>query len=175
MNLSRRDKTRYAPNGFSLIEIITILFIVSLGLVGILSLIIQNIQSQSYNKDNLIAYQLAQEGVELIRAVRDSNWRTASPKPFIIILGPGDYYMDYNDSAPTHYQSGHPEQLVLSQDANGYYYHAVSASNSAGKFSRLIHLANGPDNSVRVTVDVTWTANNHNNSYDLETIIYNWK
>ena len=171
--LTQNRYNRYRA-GFSLVEIVTVLFIVSLGLVGILSLIVQNIQSQSYNKDNLIAYQLAQEGIELIRKVRDSNWRGAK-LPFNIILSPGQYRMDYNDLTPTHYSPGHPEQLILVQDANGFYSHDLAATVNTNGFSRLITIENGDDDSVKVTVRISWGTNNRNYTYDLATILYNWK
>ena len=84
--------------GFTLIEIITVLFVVSLGLIGVLSLIIQNIQSQSINRRSIIAYQLAQEGIELVRKTRDSNW--ANGDIWNKNLVSGSYYMDPLDSIP---------------------------------------------------------------------------
>lgn len=166
--------TTRVKNGFSLIEIITVLFVVSLGLVGLLSLIIQNIQSQSYNKDNLIAYQLAQEGAELVRKVRDSNWRSA-PLPFTIILHSGYYYMDYNDSALQVYNSNNADAAILRQDANGFYTHDLSATTPSSGFSRLITITTGLYGSVDVKVTVSWSANTRNYHYDLETSLYNWK
>ncbi|MFA5184048.1 MAG: hypothetical protein WC456_00815 [Patescibacteria group bacterium] len=159
--------------GFSLVEIITILFIISLGLVGILSLLIQNIQSQGYNKNNLIAYQLAQEGVELIRKVRDSNWRTAN-EPLDELFTAGQYYMDYLDSEPQPY-SGSPAQLVLKQDAAGFYFHDLASTATSSIFSRLIVLQNVSAASVRVIVRVSWEDRERNYAYDLETMLYNWR
>lgn len=167
-------RLRKAKKGFSLIEIITVLFVVSLGLVGLLSLIIQNIQSQSYNKDNLIAYQLAQEGAELVRKVRDSNWRGAR-LPFTTILHSGVYYMDYNDSAVRVYDSNNPNAAILRQDANGFYTHDLGATTPSSGFSRLITITNGPHSSVNIKVTVSWGTNNRNYHYDLETSLYNWK
>ena len=61
-------------SAFTLLEVIVVLAIVSLSLLGTLSLIIQNIQVQGLNRKSLVAYQLAQEGLELIRNTRDANW-----------------------------------------------------------------------------------------------------
>jgi len=171
-------RTTSVKNGFSLVEIITVLFVVSLGLVGILSLIIQNIQSQSYNKDNLIAYQLAQEGVELTRKIRDSNWR-GDRLPLSSILHSGSYYMDYNDSALNVYDSNNPDAAILRQDANGFYTHDLSASTPSSGFSRLITITVYSPSTVNIWVNVkvtvSWSANNRNYHYDLETSLYNWR
>lgn len=164
-------KKNLLKKGFTLVEVITVLFVMSMGLIGVLGLILQNIQSQSYNKGNLIAYQLAQEGIELVRKVRDNNWRNSLP--YDTSLTAGEYYMDYRDNLPTIYSSGHPEELILSQDANNFYIHGAGATTTP--FSRLIKIEPLTDHSMRVTADVTWGDHNRNYSYNLETILYNWR
>jgi len=157
--------------GFSLVEIITVLFIVSLGLVGILGLIVQNIQSQNYNKSNLIAYQLAQEGIELIRKVRDSNWREGLA--YNDKLAPGEYYMDYEDASPDSYISSLPGQLALRQNAANFYVHDTAAATST-PFSRLITIQTIDDHSSRINSRISWAEHNRDYTYDLETILYDW-
>lgn len=159
--------------GFSLVEVITVLFVISLGLVGILSLIIQNIQSQSYNKNNLIAYQLAQEGIELVRKVRDSNWRSNNVS-FAELLSPGQYFISYNDVKLHEYNSSVPAELILKQDVNGFYFHDLTSSDPASGFSRRIILENYLG-GVKVRSLVTWTEHQHSYAYELETILYDWK
>lgn len=156
--------------GFSLVEIIIILFIIAIGLLGVLSLIIQNIQSQSYNKNNLIAYQLAQEGVELIRMVRDSNWRQS--RPYDTGLANGTFIMDYLDSLP-YLSSGVSGEAILRQGANGFYYHGGSATSSG--FSRYITINHENANTLKVVVNVSWQERGRNSYYDLQTLLYNWK
>ena len=164
-------KNNFLKRGFALVEIITVLFIMSLGLIGILSLIVQNIQSQSYNKSNLIAYQLAQEGVELIRKVRDSNWR--ADIDYNDKLAPAQYYMDYADTAPHLHDPDNPEELVLRQDAADFYTHNTAAATTT-PFSRLITIGAIDDNSFRVNARINWSDHNRNYFYDLETILYDW-
>ena len=160
----------YMKKGFSLVEVITILFIVSVGLLGILSLIIQNIQSQTYNKNNLVAYQLAQEGVELIRRVRDTNWE-AGNLSYKTNLDDGSYYMDYLDNVPIPY-GGSAADLLLKFDGNGFYVHGAGTDSG---FSRLITIANIDDYSFSVNVSVTWREANRNAAYDLQAILYDWR
>ena len=156
--------------GFSLVEIIIILFIISIGLLGVLSLIIQNIQSQGYNKNNLVAYQLAQEGVELIRMVRDSNWRQG--EAYDAGLNDGIFFMDYQDSLP-HLSSGVTGEFILHQGLDGFYYHGGTATSSG--FSRQITLKRENANTLKVTVNVGWQERGRDSYYDLQTILYNWK
>jgi type II secretory pathway pseudopilin PulG len=164
-------KNNFLKPGFTIVEVLTVLFIVSLGLVGILSLIVQNIQSQSYNKSNLIAYQLAQEGVELIRQVRDSNWREGLS--YNDKLAAGQYYMDYADTAPHAHSPGSPAELLLKQDSASFYVHNP-ALPMATLFSRLITLQTIDDHSFQVNATISWQERNRNYTYDLETILYDW-
>ena len=166
---------------FSLVEILVVLFIISLGLLGILSLIVQSIQSQDYNKNNLIAYQLSQEGVELIRRVRDSNWASAYDFNYSLAEASGilyEYCMDYKDLTPQ--ASSVPCALRL--DGDGYYTHELLGPKS--DFSRLISVKLlGPEDGIdalsvgqviRVRSEVFWRDRKNNNSYLSEALLYDW-
>jgi Tfp pilus assembly protein PilV len=147
-----------------------VLFVVSLGLIGVLSLIIQNIQGQNLNKNNIVAYQLAQEGVELVRKVRDTNWNTGAVA-WNYNLAVGTYYMDYADELP------HPlsdlTQGILYKDNEGLYVHESGASQST--FNRIIIITSNNSHSMSVLARVTWMDHNKNYTYDLETALFNWR
>lgn len=158
---------------FTLIEIIVVLFIISMGLVGILSLIVQNIQAQDYNRGNLIAYQLSQEGIELIRRVRDTNWRNSvlfyenladgltTPKTFI---------MDYDDNLPVEAS----EAAILRIDDEGFYAHSPDTWE-ASEFSRLIEVELVDSDHLRVISSVFWVDRGRENSYVIEALLYDWR
>jgi len=48
---------------FSIIEIMAVLLIVSLGIIGVSHLAVQSMQAQTINRGSIIGYQLAQEGI----------------------------------------------------------------------------------------------------------------
>jgi len=168
--LKRKNKI---AAGFTLIEVIAVLFVISLGLLGVLSLIIQNIQSQSINKNTLIAYQLAQEGIELIRKTRDTQWNAglAWDAYFPGLSSNADYFMSYSDSAPSEVEA--EDDKILHYDAFGFYNHTEGADDSG--FRRVINLARIDENSLRVAVTVTWSDYARDRSYSLETILYDWQ
>lgn len=60
--------------GESLVEVIMAIFVVAMGSSVAASLIISALQSNAFSRDNLVALNLAVEGVEAVRAVRDANW-----------------------------------------------------------------------------------------------------
>lgn len=172
----KRPKSSRRQAGFSLVEIVVVLFIISLGLVGILSLIIQNIQSQSYNKSQLVANQLAQEGIELIRRVRDVNWRNG--QPYNLNLAEGIYVMDYDDLLPVGAAAAPGQMSRLFFDDNGFYYHQSGASETPVPetgFSRLITIQPLVGSAFIVRSRVSWEERGRNFRYELETILYDWK
>jgi len=60
--------------GFTLIEVVVAIFVLIVGVVGVFTAI-QNITfSSQINSSKLTAAYLAQEGIELVRNKRDSNW-----------------------------------------------------------------------------------------------------
>lgn len=164
------SKTR---NAFSLIEIMIVLFIVSLGLVGILSLIVQSIQSSDYNKKNLIAYQLSQEGIELVRRYRDSNWKKDFDFDYGLDLEVDvkrSFCFDYNDSEPV--LSSKPCDLNL--DDNDFYVHEVVGPSSG--YSRIINIELlNEGEAMRVVSEVFFSDRaDSESSYATETLLYDW-
>lgn len=59
--------------GFTLIETLIALALILMALVGPVSLIIRGIYSFSSSKSKVIAVNLAQEGIELVRLIRENN------------------------------------------------------------------------------------------------------
>jgi prepilin-type N-terminal cleavage/methylation domain-containing protein len=165
------EKNRREKKAFTLIEVITVLLVVSLGMVGVLSLIVQNIQSQILNKDTLIAYQLAQEGMELVRQVRDTNWRNSLD--WRTNLAAGTYRMDYLDSIPNT-ALGRTDG-DLSQDENGMYYSNPGGLLGNKGFSRLIYLEERADEGLLVTINIYWSDHGRDYVYSLESLLYDWR
>lgn len=64
----------FKESGFSLMEIIFAIGIITVGLVSILSLFIYNIKAGVNNKNKLVAIYLANESIEIVRQERDNNW-----------------------------------------------------------------------------------------------------
>ena len=69
-------KTNYYKKrrGDTLLEIIISLFIVALGTASATELVVNATRTNSYSKNTLVALNLAIEGVEAVRNIRDSNW-----------------------------------------------------------------------------------------------------
>lgn len=168
--------------GFSLIEVMAVLFIVMVGMVGVMSLVLQNIQVKEINTNRIIAHQLAQEGVELIRKQRDTNWivcaGTPSPPPdcWLSNIEPGfSYKIDFDDAYPTEVTS--IDQTRLYKEVGGAFdnLYVHSSSSDETPFYRIIKVVTKDSKSVQVIVRVDWQERSEMYSYSAETILYNWK
>lgn len=158
--------------GFSLLEVIIGIFIVSLAMVGILSLIIQNIQVQNINKNDLVAIQLAQEGVELVRRTRDNNWLLAN-WAFLDIADVDAIKSFAIDS------SGITDGVVMGDNNarlmtdTGYYLHAGSELSN---FRRIIETTNDyTASSTIVECKVQWTEKNQTHEQVVSEILHDWR
>jgi len=60
--------------GFTLIEIGMAVAIMAIGVVGIYALVPRITSVASISNNQFIASQLAKEGLEIVRNIRDSNW-----------------------------------------------------------------------------------------------------
>lgn len=66
-------------NGFSLIQVIVSIVILTVSLSATVSLVGTTIQQVTLNKNRITAIYLAQEGLELARNIRDSAWQQNYP------------------------------------------------------------------------------------------------
>lgn len=67
-------KTAKNGAGFTLLEMLLALAVVSVGIMGAFTLSLANLHTARDNYNRILAANLAREGVELVRNIRDSNW-----------------------------------------------------------------------------------------------------
>lgn len=161
--------------GISILEVVVAILIITIGMVGVLSLVIQNIQAQYINKNILIASGLAQEGLELVRNVRDLNWLTPGNTWDQNIVGiPSDrtYTIDYNGNinAPVNSLDDNGAKLYI--DSNGFYTHTATALPT--NFYRLITVVDNT-NYLDVKCTIRWQDGTENHDYTAETYLYDWR
>jgi len=70
----KRQPKPSARRGFSLPEVMVSVGMLATVIVASTSLLIRTSRSNSINANKITAYYLAQEGLELVRNIRDSNW-----------------------------------------------------------------------------------------------------
>lgn len=182
-------KTIKQNKGFSLAELMIVLGILTMGLLGIVSLIFQNMQVENLTKNYLVASMLGQEGIELARNIRDENWvnycswlytgSVTDTACEIIGAGPnmvGTFSLDHRGRTSVNITpnvNGEPgTRLYL--DSAGFYTHVVSPRTTA--FYRLITVTEDTVNDYAlVTSDVMWTGRFGEQHFTINTTLYNWR
>jgi type II secretory pathway pseudopilin PulG len=66
--------TKKSARGSFLADVMVSMGILSLSITGSIGLISQSIQTNAINKNKVIAVNLAREGIEGVRLIRDTNW-----------------------------------------------------------------------------------------------------
>ncbi|MFH1233130.1 MAG: type II secretion system protein [Patescibacteria group bacterium] len=169
----------FKQKGFTIIELMVCVSVISIGLIGVLSLVTQNIQAQSINKNSLIAAQLSQEGIELVRNIRDKNWLTsgyswkhgAGIGTDSDIIQDGSYIIDYLTTINQDVNAIDDDRAKFYLNSNGYYTHTSTASSTV--FSRLISVSDNGD-YVDIKSAVNWKEHGNNHSYVAEVYLYDW-
>lgn len=156
--------------GFTLMEVTVVMAIVTIGMLGVSSLVVQNIQTENVNKNYLVASMLAQEGIELIRNIRDANWLNPGNSWNDGLVLDGNYSID---------QAGiYPGADVITDNeahlfvnAGGYYNHSAGASTP---YYRLIEVDDRTDYLI-ATSTVEWQERGKKQRYIITTNLYNWR
>ncbi|MBI3963480.1 MAG: hypothetical protein HY341_00615 [Candidatus Kerfeldbacteria bacterium] len=76
----RSSITRRPPReGQTLMELIVAIFVILVGIVGTVTLAIMTLTIARESKHRVISANLAREGIDVVREIRDSNWLGATP------------------------------------------------------------------------------------------------
>ena len=182
--LSILNNIKQKLDGFGLIEVTVSIYIISMGLLGLMSLVSQNLKIQNINKNTIIASQLAQEGIELVRNVRDNNWRDEnfSWEKDVFTNGSefSDYIIDYRgrDSIDKDISGIADEKARLrihnSGTYEGFYTHSTTDTTNT-PFFRIIEVDQNDDHTLTVRCVIYWQERDRDHDYLVETKLYNWK
>ncbi len=163
---------KYNQNGFTLLEVMGSMFIVSVGIIGIFSLTTQTISLLDTSSDRLTAAYLVQEGIETVRNIRDSN------------LLKGDSW-DKDISADTSYELDYQSQKFPDNSCNlasGNYLKYSSnsklfncSSGSASRFKREITVDKVSTSTMNIIVRVEWFFKNKTHQLTGQGNLYDWQ
>lgn len=67
-------RKKVVNSGFTILEMLLALSVLSVGIMAAFTLSISNLQTAKNNYQRILAVNLAREGVEIVRNMRDTNW-----------------------------------------------------------------------------------------------------
>ena len=149
---------------FTLIETITAIFILTTGILALSSLISYFISVSSISSQRLVAAYLAQEGIEIVRNLRDTN--LLSGRNWDYGLNNGNWQVDYNSTTLSPYRGD-----FLNLETNGFYGYDPGIQTP---FVRVINLQKD-ENILRIFVRVSWQERGRSHSLTAQANLYNWQ
>lgn len=163
-------------NGFTLIEVIIAVFVLTVGAVGVFSVVNYALSSSNLIASRLIASYLAQEGLEVARNIRDGNWLEKQGNPSLEWndgLPPGDREADYRTG--TNAGEGLPafSNNYLGISPGGFYIRPPG-QESTTQFKRRINIVRPDSTTVEVTVFVTWQERGRTHTVIARDVLRNW-
>lgn len=151
---------------FTLIEVVVAIFLITVGTVGAFTLIQRTIAFTAVSSSQLVASYLSQEGMEIIRNIRDTNYLEGSAWDDGIGLG-ADYRLDYRSLNFPDVTCGN----YLKHNGNFY----VCSSDATGKFQRKITITKPELDKIIVSVTVSWQERARVHQVFTQTELYNWR
>jgi len=178
---------------FTIVEVMISMSIFILVVGGSIVLIQQTLVMISIAKQKLTAYYLAQEGIELVRNIRDTNWLEHKTNPAIpwydgfpvlpFNSNPNDHTLDFDidyDDTMLNSSLGAGGRYLSLNSNNGYSYNANPACTKATQsnctiFVRWVRIGQyGPNGGYLVECHVEWKERRRTQSVVVKEMLYDW-
>lgn len=169
----KSEKLNKNNNGFTLLETIVAVGLIVVGLISALGLITTSLFYVSNIQDRLVAANLAAEGIEVVRNIRDSNWlqNPTDRTKWNLNLSNGDYQIAYNSVPPLSFYND--SNLLQLNSSTGLYNYIAGASTPYKRKVSIVNLSNGYE--MQVISTVTWQRRGVTYSSSAEDYLFNWK
>jgi hypothetical protein len=158
-------------------EVIVAVAIIVTTLIAAIALVNFSVSTIVGGESTIIAVSLAQEGLEIIRSIRDNNWllykrkSDGSPDDWRNGLGLGDpdpkeYRVQYDNLSLLLFSD-----TFLKIDSDGFYQYDVGNNTP---FKRKITIEHIGNNQIKSIIEVTWREKRRSRSIRAEDRLYNW-
>ncbi len=171
--------------GFTLLETIIAIAILSMAILGPLELASRTIGSAVVSQNQITAFYLAQEGIEYVRNVRDNNFLDPSNPPWLDGLnncfGADGCVVDvpnYDQNNPSDSSAacvGECPNLKYDGDTGYFYNHAYGDDTIFRRTVKITENIGENPNEANVESVVYWKGKFKGKSVVLQENIFNWK
>ena len=164
LEICKKFKNQKFTTGFTLLEVLISLTIITVGVVGVFALVQQTVSLLPISEQRLTASYLAQEGVEIVRNLRDANIVKGQVWNLGLTGCGAGCEADYLSSSLTAWNS----RYLLD---NNYFYSYVAGNPTI--YKRKITIASTA-NVLKITIEVSWQERTRPHSVKAREDIYNW-
>lgn len=164
-------------NGFSLIEVLVALAFLTIISLSVIQLLTRSQQAAEIAREDFVATNLAREGLELVRDVRDTNWFSTVDRSLWIDQEMCNAPFTYDAaSLRNHEPVGSQSQSQLYIQTNGEWAH--TPTGEATQYDRIltVNCSEKDNDPAYVTVQsrVTWLNRGQPHDVVLQEKLYNW-
>jgi len=154
---------------FTLVEVLVALSILTTALVPAFVLAGDALKLSTRLRNTLISANLAQEGVEIARAIRDGNWFNGVPFDQGLSSCDAGCTVQFDSDAPV---VGTFMNTPLKLDsATGLYQYSTGANSI---FTRTITVTAAPPSAIKVVSEVSWMERSVPKKTTLEYYLFDW-
>jgi Tfp pilus assembly protein PilV len=152
---------------FTIIEALVAITIFTLGIITLGVAISQNYSLAGQATERFVAIYLAQEGLEIVKNLRNENW--LNQRDWNYNLNPGDYEADYNNNSLSSYSN----RNLRIDTSTGFYNYDTGTPTP---FKRKISISYPASDQMKVTVTVYWPKKGQQGQEQVSVseILYNW-
>jgi Tfp pilus assembly protein PilV len=161
--------------GFSLIGVLFAVIFIAAGSLLMAQLVSRTEHVAGGSEHRFVATQLAGEGIELIRARRDSNWLAGPPTEWTDGICAGDsVYALAVDTDRIEEAANSTEGNVVFTTQAGFFTHAVS-NNLPTLYKRLVTVdCTVQEERIALTSRVQWEERGQTQVIELKDTLYDW-
>ena len=161
---STQEQFRHRDAGFTIVELVATLLMM-FAVVQIFVAITNDVNSSALVRDNLIAANLVQEGIEVARNIRDKDWFSGGG--FGASLPDGIWRVQW-DSVSLLALDSNP---FLKKDAFGFFNYNSGADTV---FRRTVTISRVSSEEINVSSSVIWDFRGDSKSVSAEVHFFNW-
>ncbi len=155
--------------GFTIVEALVALAVLSIALVAAVSAATSSIVIADSIRNALVAANLTQEGIEVVRALRDENWFASRSFDFGLTGCATGCRVEYNATSLLALGSNPPLKF---DSGTGLYAYAAGVETA---FRRKITIEQISSIELKVTSEVTWAERSRDRLTKAESHLFNWK
>lgn len=160
------------PRGFTLVESLVAISILLIGILSSFILVTRILAQALIIQDRLTASHLAQEGIELVRQIRDTNFIQQQTWNNGLIMG--SYRVSVDSDTPRLLPLNNEPVLRYDLISGIFSYDTTDRETN---FRRRINILPYPENNprqIRVQSIVSWNTRGINFNLHAETYLFNW-
>ena len=165
-------------SGFTLVEALIALSILIVGIISGFILVTKALYDVTIIQDRLTASFLAQEGLEFVRQIRDTNYLktlgSTSTDWDNNLKTDGDYLISANISAGTIILPSWQDKLLSYHPSSGVYNYDDTGDATPTVFKRKMNIYHVSFDEIRVQSIMSWQSRNINFSFTAEDHLFNW-